>query len=115
LNTGAFNFNMHDGGVLNVGGQAFFGDPLTIGVGGNGNHLNSDNLSAIDGTIDVAAFSNLVVTGKMTFAYTDHLAGETVGPGTRGTITNDGTISLARGDISAHINGFGTLEPTSVP
>jgi hypothetical protein len=116
--TGPINISMRGGGVLNVGGSASFGDPLTITAGNAfvgdprtaANYLHGDNLTVIDGTIDVGANSNLVVTGKMTFAYTDHITGGTVGPGTRGTITNDGTISVARGDISAHINGFGTLE-----
>ena len=80
-------------------------DPFTITAYGKV-HITADNLAAITGTVDVGANSNLVVTGKMTFAYDGHLGAI----GTGGTITNNGLISIARGDISARVNGHGTLE-----
>ena len=117
VNAGPVNIAIHNGGDLTVGGALNFGDPLTINVATIGNYLHADNLSAINGTVDVAANSNLVVTGKMTFAYNGQLNGEppAVNAATgqlmpRGTITNNGDISIADGSISANINGHGTLE-----
>jgi len=66
-------------------------------------HLNADYISAVEGSVNIAAHSNLVVTGNMTFGYAGHL----IGPG---TITNNGDISIADGDISANVKGHGTLE-----
>lgn len=115
--TGPINLGIHNGGDLTVGGSAFLGDPVTIGVATKGNYLHADNLTAADGTVDISTNSDLVVTGNMTFSYFGHLKGDPATFihgidqwGTPGTITNNGTISIADGDISAHVDGHGTLE-----
>ena len=97
--------------LLNYGGLTtdFSGPQLTINANGL-DQINADNLSAVEGTVNIGANSDLVVTGKMTFGYAGHLEGATNGPGTRGLLTNHGDISISNGDISARVNGHGTIE-----
>jgi hypothetical protein len=100
--------NLNDGADVTanaVGRYLNFGDPLRINVTGT-NHFAADNLEAVQGTVSLAAHSNLVVTGNLQFAYFGDIVGT-------GTITNNGLISIAQGDISAHVNGHGTA--TRVP
>ena len=85
LSTGPITLNMVNGNAtVGVRGNTYLNfdpaDPLTVTANGT-DHLAADNLSAVKGTVDVAAHSDLVVTGKMTFAYDGHLEGGTVGPG----------------------------------
>jgi hypothetical protein len=86
---------------IEAGGSLNFGDPLTVNATGR-DSLRADDIFTISGTVDVAAHSDLVVTGSMSFAYFATLEGA-------GKITNNGTITMADATISAPITGHGVL------
>ena len=78
LSTGPITLNMvWSNATVGAEGRRHFSelrraDPLTINAYGQ-DHLTADNLQAVEGTVNIAANSDLVVTGRMAFSYFDHL------------------------------------------
>jgi hypothetical protein len=102
VGTGPITLDLNgDRAALEATGSANFGDELTINVAGH-DSLKADDLAPINGVVNIAANSVLTATGDMHFIYTGAINGP-------GTLTNNGTIAMADGSISANVNGRGTL------
>ena len=87
-----------------MAGSLFYGDNPTFNVAGYNRLCASGGLTAIDGSINLAANSHLVVTGSLEFTYADSLSGPA-----NSVLVNNGTIQTADGVVSAPVKGHGTL------
>jgi hypothetical protein len=90
---------------ISVDGSRTYGDDPTVNVTGNDSLDATGGLHGIFGTINLSDHAHLVVTGQMSFAgYAMGING-----GAHSILTNNGIIETADGNISAALNGHGTL------